>query len=138
MILARLISALALFLASAAHAQSFPPSPNLQIAVNPTTNKVYSANGDANTVTVFNLPAAASTTIPVGQGANYIAINTATNRIYVNNAREASLSVIDGSSDAVIATHAIGSAGPIAVNPVTNIIYIARLTASGTGELTYF
>ncbi|HUP28998.1 MAG TPA: Ig-like domain repeat protein, partial [Usitatibacter sp.] len=142
MTLSRPISALVLFLAhiaSAAYAQSFPPSPYLQIAVNPITNRVYSANGDANTVSVFKVASGeALTTVPVGQGANYIGINTATNRIFVNNTRDASLSVIDGASNTVIGTHAIGSAGPIAVNPTTNVIYIARLTASGTGEVTYF
>jgi DNA-binding beta-propeller fold protein YncE len=115
-----------------------PPAPPQKIAVNALTSKVYTANYDADTVTVFNAATGASTPIAVGDGPQYLAVNPATNRVYVNNARAASLSVIDGATDTLIGTFPIGSTGPIAVNPVTNVVYVVRLTGTGTDEVSYF
>jgi DNA-binding beta-propeller fold protein YncE len=125
-------------LASTAAAQSLPPAPPQKIAVNALTSKVYTANYDADTVTVFNPATGTSVPIAVGDGPLYVAVNPVTNRVYVNNARAASLSVIDGATDTLIATYPLGSTGPIAVNPVTNVIYVVRLTGTGTDEVTYF
>jgi DNA-binding beta-propeller fold protein YncE len=122
----------------AAAQTTLPPAPPQKIAVNALTNKVYTANYDADTVTVFNAATGTSVPIAVGDGPLFVAVNPATNRVYVNNSRAASLSVIDGATDTLIGTYAVGSTGPIAVNPVTNVIYVVRLTGTGTDEVTYF
>ena len=117
---------------------TLPPAPPQKIAVNALTNKVYTVNYDADTVTAFDAANGTSVPIAVGDGPLYVAVNPATNRVYVNNSRAASLTVIDGATDTVIGTYPVGSTGPIAVNPVSNVIYVVRLTGTGTDEVTYF
>jgi len=71
------------------------------IAVNPTTNKIYVVNNSNNTVTVIDGSTdTVSGTISV-QAPNTIAANPDTNMIYVSNSGVNTISVIDGNSDTI-------------------------------------
>ena len=97
-----------------------------EIAVNPSTNRIYVANAIGNKVIVIDgatnfIVAQVSVNTPHGIG-----VNPATNRIYVSDSAN-SVSVIDGASNAVVMTIPVGS-GPfgVGVNPATNRIYVAN------------
>src|SRR5690348_9174046 len=120
-----------------AHGQ-FPPTPTVKLAMNPVTDKVYTLNTNADTVTVFDAAHGTSTTIPVGNGPEFIAVNPGTNRVYVDNTTDSTLTVIDGASDTVLGTYGIGAEGPISIDPVSDIVYIVRLTGTGSDEVTFF
>jgi YVTN family beta-propeller protein len=97
-------------------------------AVNPTTNRVYVANGGAGNVSVLDGGSnAVLATINVGSGPRGVAANPTTNRVYVVNQNAGSVSVIDGATNSVVATVAVG-AQPygIDVNPTTNRVYVAN------------
>ena len=115
-----------------------PPTPRVTLAVNPLTDKVYTANPQDNTVSAFDASRGTSTTIPVGNGPEFIAVNPATNRVYVDNATDATLTVIDGATDSVIGTYGIGASGPISIDPLSDIVYVVRLTGTGSDEVTFF
>jgi uncharacterized repeat protein (TIGR01451 family) len=138
------IAVLAALAMSAAHAQlsPLPPTPSVQLAVDPITNKVYAANREANTITALDATTGTSATIAVGGGPEFIAVDPTRNRVFVNNARDASLTVVNGGSNTVLATHPIGSMGPIAINPdptvPRNVVYIVRMTSAASDEVTYF
>ncbi len=103
------------------------------VAVDSTTNMVYTANDASNTVSVIN--GANNTvvaTIPVGTGPEGIAVDPITNTIYTANYSSDSISVIDGSTNTVVATINTGSGfepDAIAVNPRTNTVWIAQPNA---------
>jgi YVTN family beta-propeller protein len=67
----------------------------IAVAVNPSTNKIYVANYDQNTISVIN-----GTTnniiaaISVGDSPNDVAVNPSTNKIYVVNQMDNTMSVI--------------------------------------------
>lgn len=103
--------------------------PALAIAVNPVTNRIYTAN--TNTVTVID--ASTSTivdTVTVGFLPTGIGVNSVTNRIYVGSQNTNDVSVIDGSTDTLVATIPVtfspGTFG-VDVNPRTNRIYVTNL-----------
>jgi YVTN family beta-propeller protein len=93
-------------------------------AVNPVTNKVYVANGDASTVTVIDGATNGTTTVPAGNLPYAVAVNPVTNKVYVCNNHGNNVTVIDGATNGTT-TVATGN-GPteVAVNPVTNKIYV--------------
>jgi len=108
------------------------------VAVNPTTNRIYVANGDSWNVSVIDgatdteidtdgNPANGITRIPVGDRPLLLAVNPTTNRIYVANWLSDDLSVIDGATNTVGATVPVG-VGPLGVsaNPTTNRIYVTN------------
>lgn len=143
MLATRFVAALACLAAShLAFAQSLPPTPAVQVAVNPVTNKVYAVDTGANAVTVLDASTGTSKSIAVGSGPQFVAVDPTRNQVYVNNSRDASLSVIDGSTDTVVATHAIGSMGPIAIDAdpanLQNVVYVVRMTTAASDEVTYF
>ncbi|HXS54255.1 MAG TPA: Ig-like domain repeat protein, partial [Usitatibacter sp.] len=127
----------ALAIPGLAHGQ-FPPTPAVKLAVNPVTDKVYTLDTDANSVTVFDAARGTTATIAVGNRPEFIAVNPATNRVYVDNTTDATLTVIDGASDTVLGTYGIGAEGPISIDPVSDIVYIVRLTGTGSDEVTFF
>src|SRR5579859_7375155 len=123
----------ATWLSPPAHALSIVTSvgvgPNpFGIGINPTTNRIYVADYDSNTVSVIDVtnnsvigPIAVGTN-PVGIGVNQV-----TNRIYVANTSSNNLSVLDGVTNSTIATVPVNGTAPnsVAVNATTNRVYVA-------------
>jgi len=102
--------------------------PALAIAVNPVTNRIYTAGGttltviDGSTNTIVG-------TATVGFVPTGIGVNTVTNRIYVGSQNTNDVTVIDGSTDAVLATISVPfmpALFGVDVNPTTNRIYVAN------------
>jgi YVTN family beta-propeller protein len=105
------------------------------VDVNPTTNRIYVANRDSNTVSVIDATTntVVGSPIAVGTAPHALVVNPATNRIYVANTNSNTVSVIDGSTNTVIGSPIAVGLAPygIAVNPTTNRIYVTNQT-SGT------
>jgi DNA-binding beta-propeller fold protein YncE len=104
-----------------------------EMALNPSTNRVYVPGDGANVVTEIDGNTNATTQIAVGRRPQYVAVNVTTNRVYASNVDDGTLSVIDGATRAV-ASLPIGGAGPIVVNERTNKVYVIRL--GNNGEVT--
>lgn len=123
-------------------AQTLPPSPSVQLAVDPVRNKVYSANRNANAVFALDATTGITTQIPVGNGPDFVAVDPTRDRVYVNNARDASLTVITGTSNTASAPYAIGTMGPLAINAdptgAHNVVFNVRMTSAASDEVTYF
>jgi YVTN family beta-propeller protein len=98
------------------------------VAVNPTTNRIYTSNINDNTVSVIN--GATNTvvaTVDVGDGPIRVAVDPAINHIYVTNYFSDNVSVIDGVTNAVVYTKAVADEPTgVAVNPAINHIYVAN------------
>jgi YVTN family beta-propeller protein len=105
------------------------------VDVNSTTNRVYVANRDSNSVSVIDATTntVIGSPITVGTAPHAVAVNSATNRIYVANTNSGTVTVIDGATNTVIGSPIAVGLAPygIAVNPTTNRIYVANQT-SGT------
>lgn len=98
------------------------------IAINPTTNFIYTGNpGDTYIMVIDGINNSYNTLIPVGEYPSGIVVNPITNRIYVANEGSNTVSVIDGNKNTVIQTISVGSSPKgITVNPITNRIYVAN------------
>jgi YVTN family beta-propeller protein len=103
--------------------------PGLPIAVNPVTNRIYTAGG--TTLTVID----GSTNMIVGNATvgfvpTGIGVNPVTNTIYVGSQNTNDVTVIDGSTDTVVTTIPVtfspGIFG-VDVNSKTNRIYVTNL-----------
>lgn len=99
----------------------------LGVAVDPTANRIYVANGNSISVidgainSVIGAIVDPNLTSPVA-----VAVNPTTNTIYVAQGSN-SLAVIDGVTNSVTATIAVGaSAAAVAVDAQTNFIYVAN------------
>ena len=69
----------------------------LGVGVNPSTNRIYVANGGDSTVSVIDGSTNAVVVIaPVGPNPDAVAVNRTTNRIYVANGGNNTVSVIVG------------------------------------------
>jgi YVTN family beta-propeller protein len=98
------------------------------VAVNTTTNKIYSSNSAAGTVSVINgATNTRSATITVGSFPQGIAVNSATNQIYVAlfSGTASTVSVIDGNTNTVVTSIPVSGAEYVAVNAATNRIYVS-------------
>ncbi len=69
------------------------------VAVNPTTNKIYVANQNGNSVTVIDGATNNTTTVWTGGSPVALAVNSVTNKIYVADSSAASVTVIDGATN---------------------------------------
>jgi len=98
------------------------------IAVNPTTNKIYINNIFSDTVSVIDgSNNTIDATIKVGVEPKGIAVNPITNTIYVTSQVDNTVSVIDGSDNTVIDIINVDkSPQDVAVNPTTNTIYVSH------------
>jgi YVTN family beta-propeller protein len=101
-----------------------------QVAVNPVTNKIYTANYGSSSVTLID--GATNATLTVGVGANpyLLAVNPVTNNIYVVNLSDSVtessfVTVIDGATNASSTVGVGVDPQAIGVNTVTNKIYVA-------------
>jgi len=80
------------------------------IEINPTNQKIYTANSGDDTVSVIDVDPASGTynteiaTIPVGVNPVGVGVDATNNRIYVTNKDEGTLSVIDGNFNTVVKT----------------------------------
>jgi DNA-binding beta-propeller fold protein YncE len=99
------------------------------LAVNPTTNKIYSMNQDATITVIDGSVDQVVTTIPALTGdtcINNMVIDDSANKLVVLDECGLTAYVLDGSSYALLGTVAItlqyGSTA--AVNPVTHLLYI--------------
>lgn len=97
----------------------------LGVGVNPTTNRIYVANGDSYNVSVIdgNTKSIIATVgvgeLPYGVGVDYL-----TNGIYVANRSSGNVSVISGNRNTVIANINVGGAAnpnAVGVNPLRMI-----------------
>jgi YVTN family beta-propeller protein len=108
----------------------------LDVAVDPSTNLVYSANNYSNTVSVIDgseyLDGRPNTgkvlaTVPVGKHPWAIAVDQDTDRVYVANESSDNVSVINGHTDRVIAVVSVGvRPDAIGVVDATDTIYVAN------------
>jgi YVTN family beta-propeller protein len=98
------------------------------VAVNPTTNMIYSSNSSAGTVSVISgATNRRSATVPVGGFPQGIAVNSATNQIYVAlfSGTDSTVSVIDGNTNTVVTSIPVSGAEYVATNATTNRIYVS-------------
>ena len=122
--------------ASLAHSQTViatvPVGANPQaVAVNQTTNKIYVANSNGNTVTVIDgITNSPTATVAVGTDPFAIAVNPATNKIYVANFQSNNVTVIDGATNNTTPVNTGTVPDAVAVNSVTNKIYVANETSN--------
>ncbi len=103
------------------------------LAVNPLTNRVYVANGLADTLSVVD--GGTDTEVAefaIGNGPTDVAVNTRTNRVYVVNFLDGNLKVVDGSDNSIDATIGISAARSVAVDEELNRIYV---TSQGTDKV---
>jgi YVTN family beta-propeller protein len=104
------------------------------VAVNPSTNRIYTSDLDSNTVSVID-GASDNVVATVSVGANPygVVVNPSTNRIYTADTGSNTVSVIDGTNNNVVATVSTGaSPWAVAVNPATNRIYTVHFWSSDT------
>ena len=97
------------------------------VAVNSTTNFVYTANHSDSVSVINGTTNTVNATITVFNHPNGIAVNPTTNLVYVTCDFGNSVSVINGTTNTVTAKIPVGIAPDgIAVNPSTNMIYVAN------------
>lgn len=111
------------------------PSPRV-IAVNPMTNRIYTANLLDKTVSVIDgatNTVVATIATPVSTGVFHLAVNPTTNRIYVGGegpGTTAIVVVIDGATNTIIKTiGGFSEIGHLLANPVTDRLYVQDLSA---------
>ena len=96
------------------------------IAVNPITGLVYVSHFASGKVTVLDVDAQTSASVPAGALANALAINPVTNEIYVANAGANSVTIIDGATNQTVEIGTGLEPSAIAIDPVTNKAYVAN------------
>ncbi len=104
------------------------------VGVNPTTDRVYVANGDGTVSVIDGATNAVIATIPVVTPPVFnsfpcsVGVNATTNRVYAANFTDDTVSVIDGATNAVIATIPVVIPFPcsVGVNPSTNRVYVTN------------
>jgi YVTN family beta-propeller protein len=92
---------------------------------NSTSNKVYCANCDDNSLTVIDgATNAVIRTIAVGREPVELGYNSTNNKVYCGNRASGSVMIIDGARDSVIKTVAVaGYPGGFTYNPTHNKVY---------------
>ena len=110
------------------------------VAVNPSTDKIYVTNQEDGTVTVIDAHNNKTTTIsdPSLYLCAGLAVNPATNKIYVtsegssaNGFGDGHIAVIDGATNTVTQLSEGGVPGNVVVNPATNKIYVENYDSAG-------
>lgn len=99
----------------------------VDVAVNPVTHRIYTANMGSNNVSVIDASSnEVITNVAVGQYPGAIAVDPNINRIYALSGYDESLSVIDGDTNAVVTTIPLGFASDgLAVDPVNHRVYVS-------------
>jgi len=114
-----------------------PDTPGVRaIATAPELGLGYTSNGQADTVTVFDLVTLATRgTIAVGQGPDFLVYDSAHQRLLVFNGRSQDVSVIDAKAGTVLRTEPIGGEPETAVLAGNGLVY---LNIENTNELVVF
>ncbi|HEX5415276.1 MAG TPA: YncE family protein, partial [Chloroflexota bacterium] len=102
------------------------------VAVNPSTNMIYVANGFDHSIVVINgATKSIINRIPIEAAPQYrLAVNPSTNTLYVTGNN--SVMVIDGATNQVSTTIKLdGPPSAVAVNPATKMIYVAVADPTG-------
>ena len=120
------------------------------VTVDQTTNTVYVANANDNTVSVIDGATCNATvtsgcgqtppTVPVGTGPDGVAVDQATNTVYVANGGANTVSVINGATCNATVTSGCGQTPPtisvgnnplgVAVDQATNTVYVTNFGAN--------
>jgi YVTN family beta-propeller protein len=104
----------------------------VSVTVNTSTNKVYVANRDENTLSVLNAKTnIVEATIPTGSAPCAVAVNPTNNKIYVLNCDNKNIWVIDGQSNTLTDIISGGNPVDIAVNTKSNRLYVLREDIGG-------
>jgi YVTN family beta-propeller protein len=106
-------------------------NPPYDIAVNPTTNKIYVIHQlpspSLSVIDGNNNYQILQENIPVGRYPLDIAINPITNKVYVTNSIDGNVSVVDGETDKWITDIDVsGNPFNVGVNPTTNKVYVTH------------
>lgn len=101
------------------------------LVINQSTNKIYVADSDNNSITVKVIDSVTDTvtaTVGMNMEINRMAVNPATNKIYVNSASFNALKVINGATNSVTPINILPNSAPaaMAVNTKTNKIYVVN------------
>ncbi len=80
----------------------------IDIAVNPATRKVYIANFNDRTVTIFDAATQNSIDVPMGGRPTKVAVERLTNQVFVVFEGQDRVQVIDGTSDSLTANLTVG------------------------------
>lgn len=97
------------------------------LAVNPTTNRIYATNSDGTNESLIVIDGTSNAVITTLSGTGGpIAVDPQTNRVYVGT--RTGLSVIDGSTNQVLNTISLSSISDVAVNPTTHRVYAPNTT----------
>lgn len=106
------------------------------IAVNPSTNKVYLLDNEKNKLHVFDpLQNRIISNISIMNDASDIVLNPKTNRIYISNIDGSRIAIMNGSENRIVGYifTGINEAGTsnnrLTINPETNTIYVADSSA---------
>ncbi len=115
----------------------------VDLAVNPTTNRIYVTNFRNDTISVINgttnkiddsisIDGSGFKSAPYG-----IAVNPTTGNVYVANYEDNTTSVIDGKTNTVIANNTPVGINPqsIDVNPTTGNVYVANFNSNTTSVI---
>jgi uncharacterized repeat protein (TIGR01451 family) len=109
------------------------------VAVNPTTNRVYVTDTDADRLVVMDGTSNETlVSLPVGSYPDAVAFDLEANRVYVANAGDGSLWILDGTNHELIASVKVAE-GPLlgmAVNQDTGYVYIVHVLVPGRHGLT--
>ena len=97
-----------------------------QADVNTTTNKIYVANRNSNSVTVIDGSTNAASTVRVGSGPQAVAVDSALNKTYAANANSNTVTVIDGATNGTTTLGVGNYPVAVAANAVTNKIYVSN------------
>ena len=116
-------------IAQAAHAStktiSVGNSPDA-VAVDPSQNLIYVANGGDNTVSVINGSTnTIKKTVPVGDDPDAIAVNPSTETVYVADLFDDNVTVINESTNSVVKSFSVGdSPDALALDAAKNTLYV--------------
>lgn len=106
------------------------------VAVNPTTNRIYTGTASTSLAVIDGTTNQVVTTILgiSGGSINEVAVNSATNRVYVGSytsATSGAIAIIDGSSNTILTTRITGDIYELQVNSATNRIYYTQRSPAG-------
>jgi YVTN family beta-propeller protein len=105
--------------------------------VNSTTNLIYVANSEGNSVSVIDGSTNAVTATVGGMSAPYfLGVNSTTNQVFVANSNGNNVTVIDGATNTIVTTVPVGR-DPIGirVKSISNLVYVANFVDGTISEI---
>jgi YVTN family beta-propeller protein len=102
------------------HVATFP----YEVAVNPTTNRVYVTHGSQTDMVSVIENDTLLTTVVVDGGPEFVAVNPSTNDVYVTTPRDTRITIIDGSTQSVSGKIELNDTPEyLALDPTNNHLY---------------